>query len=270
METIYIQLLNYGFILILLLSLLVNSTLRNVFFTKNSLMMCGIVTALYALTVLNATFHAIALVILVAVVVRTLIVKWHVMIEMEYLPLNILLLSVTTLFLVVVNQYVASLFVLSFTAALVTILLLLLFVHYKIQSKDNQVFGQIFSETQDEVVFCNETDKKLENILASIYKQFEDTKCYLNSAYTIDQLEKDLKICRKDISLALNKVAGQNFYQFIAYHRVTYAKEMILADNRFTLETLSLECGFYSKSTFNKYFKKFEGQTPSRFKLSHS
>lgn len=270
METIYLQLLNYGFILILLLSLFINGILRNMLFIKNSLMGCGIVTVLYSLTVLNAAFNAIALVILVAVVVHTLVVKWHIIIEMSYLPLNILILTVATLFLVVVNQYVVSLFVLSFTVALVTILLLLLFVHYKIQSKDNQVFGQIFSEMQDEVVICNETDKKLEDILTSIYKQFEETKCYLNSTYTIDQLEKDLKICRKDISLALNKVEGKNFYQFIAFHRVMYAKKVILADNRFTLETLSLECGFYSKSTFNKYFKKFEGQTPSRFKLSHS
>src|SRR5690606_8555412 len=112
--------------------------------------------------------------------------------------------------------------------------------------------------------------KDIKNTLAPIHKWFDDTKCYLNSDYSLDHLEKDIKINRKDISLSINKLTKQNFYQFIAYYRVKHAKEMILNKNKFTLETLSSDCGFYSKSTFNKYFKKFEGQTPSSFKLTHS
>lgn len=116
---------------------------------------------------------------------------------------------------------------------------------------------------------CDEEDSLIET-LHKIENWFESSECYLNSNYTLTQLESDLAINKREISLALNKVKGANFYQFIAYYRIVHAKEMLTKNENYTLESLSNDCGFYSKTTFNKYFKKYEGITPSMFKVSHN
>ena len=40
------------------------------------------------------------------------------------------------------------------------------------------------------------------------------------------------------------------------------------ASKSFTLLALAIECGFSSKSSFNKFFKKSTGKTPSEFMKS--
>lgn len=268
MDTNYLQFLNYGLIFILLCASLIGCNGERLLFKKNSFKISILLFVLFFGSLIDNNIQYTFSIAIVASVFYSMYYKWAVIKIVPYVIKLVGALFITTILLAVVNQYINSVLILCFTMAS-TILIGVLTVLYQ-RNKELALINEIEVVIESNDVLSASDLKSLNDTLTLIQNWFNDTECYLNSNYTIDQLEKDLKIDRKEISLAMNKIAGQNFYQFIAYYRVEHAKKMILADDRFTIETLSSECGFYSKSTFNKYFKKFEGQTPSRFKLSHT
>lgn len=269
MEINYLKLLHHLLLFIFVCISFTYSKRMKMVFNMHSFVIGGAVSVLYFISFINANFQfAFACLILI-----TLLVTWglnkNTISQMPYLFRIVGVLLLISLSLFVLNFYTQSLFALSFLIATTLLMLVLFFLSSK--KKEFCCVSNIIVIIEDKRKNKEVNNyKDLKNTLATIHKWFDDTKCYLNSDYSLDHLEKDIKINRKDISLSINKLTKQNFYQFIAYYRVKHAKEMILNKNKFTLETLSSDCGFYSKSTFNKYFKKFEGQTPSSFKLTHS
>lgn len=264
MEAIYLKLVNYGFVFFLLLILISDDNFRKLHFKKISITTIFLISGLFLVGYVNTLIQNGVIVIFIMGTVRTILLKRKEIHAMEFLSKSSLILFITAFVLVFVNQLLQSLFILSFVIALSIGMVLLRYLKFNTKCAivdENSCANEQISKEQQEY---------LENTLESIHKWFGHSKCYLQSDYSLDQLEKDLNISRKCISLAINKMEGKNFYQFIAYYRVKQAKKMILSNNRYTLESLSMECGFYSKSSFNKYFKKFEGKTPSGFKLSHS
>jgi AraC-like DNA-binding protein len=65
----------------------------------------------------------------------------------------------------------------------------------------------------------------------------------------------------------INQREGKHFYDFVNTYRIEEFKEMIAARKnlQFTLLSIALDCGFSSKTSFNRYFKKATGQTPSEY-----
>ncbi len=96
----------------------------------------------------------------------------------------------------------------------------------------------------------------------------EQKKNYTDPDLSPDCLAKELNISRHNLSFIINKCAGLNFYDFINTYRV---KEMIecfsrAEDKNMKMIDIAMDCGFRSKSTFNKTFKKYTDLTPSEFK----
>ena len=58
-----------------------------------------------------------------------------------------------------------------------------------------------------------------------------------------------------------------NFNDFVNQFRVAAIKERLAQGEhlQFTLLAIALECGFNSKATFNRVFKKWEGKTPGQY-----
>lgn len=78
---------------------------------------------------------------------------------------------------------------------------------------------------------------------------------------------RQLDIHPNYISQVINSVEQKNFYDFINEHRVEEFKQLVsLSENQhFTLLALAFECGFNSKTSFNRNFKKATGMTPSTY-----
>jgi AraC-like DNA-binding protein len=74
------------------------------------------------------------------------------------------------------------------------------------------------------------------------------------------------------LSQILNELEGKNFYDYINTLRTEEFKRLIaIPDNRkYTLLALAQQCGFNSKSSFNRYFRKVTGQSPSEFMMAAS
>ena len=90
---------------------------------------------------------------------------------------------------------------------------------------------------------------------------------YLDDTLTLTSLAEMLDIHSNYLSQVINERFGKNFYDYINSARVEEFK--ILAQQpraqHLTLLAVAFECGFSSKSSFNKFFKKSTGQTPSEF-----
>ncbi|MCP1994744.1 AraC family transcriptional regulator [Flavobacterium sp. HSC-61S13] len=109
-------------------------------------------------------------------------------------------------------------------------------------------------------------EKEFEEIVEVLQTHFEKSECYLNCNLSIQQLAEVLNLSRIEISNALNQGLKVNFYQYIAAYRIEYAKKRIIENENYTIEGLSIECGFNSKTSFNKHFKSNVGKTPSSYK----
>jgi AraC-like DNA-binding protein len=107
--------------------------------------------------------------------------------------------------------------------------------------------------------------------LLSIHKKLilimEEEKLYKNSELTLAELSQKLNVHPNILSQVINSAEQKNFYDYINYQRVEEFKKIILLpeNQKFTLLSLAFECGFNSKTTFNRNFKKVTGISPSEY-----
>lgn len=93
-------------------------------------------------------------------------------------------------------------------------------------------------------------------------------KPYLNPDLTLPLLAKELNIPSYHLSQVINEKFQLNFFDYINNYRIEEVKSRIV-DSRFSSYSLlgiAYECGFNSKSTFNRIFKKVTGLTPTEYK----
>lgn len=95
-------------------------------------------------------------------------------------------------------------------------------------------------------------------------------KPFLDSACSLPGLATRLGVSPHHLSQVLNDRLGQNFFEFLASHRVDEAKRLLAdpAVAHLKLEEIGERVGYGSKSAFNGAFKKLTGQTPSEFRRS--
>lgn len=95
-------------------------------------------------------------------------------------------------------------------------------------------------------------------------------KPYLDHTLTLTTLAENLDIHPNYLSQLINERFHRNFYDFINSARIEEFKTLAQQpqSKQFTLVVLAYECGFSSKSSFNKFFKKSTGTTPSEFMRS--
>ena len=92
-------------------------------------------------------------------------------------------------------------------------------------------------------------------------------KPFLVKNYSIRQLASDCDIPVHHLSIVINREYGFNYADFINRYRIDYIITHRYDENyrQFSLEGLSSEAGFNSRSTFINAFKKVTNQTPSDY-----
>jgi AraC-like DNA-binding protein len=94
------------------------------------------------------------------------------------------------------------------------------------------------------------------------------SKTYLNAELSLESLAEEVDIPKHHLTQLLNEKLHKNFYHFINEYRIEEAKLKLesIQLQEFSLLSLAFDCGFNSKSSFNNYFKKITGQTPSFYR----
>ena len=96
-------------------------------------------------------------------------------------------------------------------------------------------------------------------------------KLYLNPELTLSTLSEQLNTHNSLLSNVINTGFQKNFNDFVNAFRVADFQEKVKDPtlSHYTLLALAYECGFNSKSTFNRAVKKATGELPSALVTKH-
>lgn len=110
-------------------------------------------------------------------------------------------------------------------------------------------------------------NSELKIIHQKLTEMMTDEKLYKNPDLTLAELSQKLNIHSNILSQVINSAEGKNFYDYINSQRVEEFKKLILLpeNQKFTLLSVAFECGFNSKTAFNRNFKKATGLSPSEY-----
>ncbi|WP_256009619.1 helix-turn-helix domain-containing protein [Desertivirga xinjiangensis] len=114
----------------------------------------------------------------------------------------------------------------------------------------------------------NLDEEVLDEYARRIHKILKESKLYLNSDLNPDMLSKETGIPRHHFSQLFNVQIGKSFYQLIAEYRIAHAVQVLNGEGNIKMESLAYECGFNSKTSFNRYFREQTGLTPSEYRQS--
>ena len=113
-------------------------------------------------------------------------------------------------------------------------------------------------------------DIETENLLhwkSAIEQLIKKESIYKNPEITLPDLAKKLKTNIAVVSKTINQGFGLNFNDFINNYRIEAVKEMFAKGEhkKSTLIGIAYDCGFNSKATFNRAFKKNMGLSPKDY-----
>ena len=106
-----------------------------------------------------------------------------------------------------------------------------------------------------------------ERFLRSLLSHMKENEPYLDPELTLGKLSDELRVGPDYLSGILNGRLGKNFFDFVNHYRIEAFKQQVkLAENRkLKLISIAYDCGFNSKPTFNRVFKRATGMTPSEY-----
>jgi AraC-like DNA-binding protein len=145
------------------------------------------------------------------------------------------------------------------------------FFHYNLLSERIKLREAISS---DEEIVTKSLNKKNEfdNDFIFIQNHIINNKKYLDPNFSIENLASETKMNTRKVSQILQKNTNYNFIDYINQLRVEKAKKYLIDPkySNYTIVSIGLECGFYSKSTFYRAFSKFVNTTPTQYKNRNS
>lgn len=103
-----------------------------------------------------------------------------------------------------------------------------------------------------------------------------EKKPYLDPDLSLKQLAEETGIKQNQLSQIINSQSGLNFFDFINKFRIEefVSRYQPLMNSNVGIQQVAFQCGFNSKSTFNRAFQKIYGLSPTRYftvpeKMSH-
>lgn len=106
------------------------------------------------------------------------------------------------------------------------------------------------------------------SFLDALTRCMEVEQVYRNGELTLDELAALLAMTPHELSQLINDACGVNLQEYLNRYRVDALKAALLAPGQASssILDLALACGFNSKTTLNRAFKKQTGLTPSEFR----
>ncbi|MBN1990403.1 MAG: helix-turn-helix transcriptional regulator [Bacteroidales bacterium] len=110
-------------------------------------------------------------------------------------------------------------------------------------------------------------EKGEEDFVKRLMSHMKEKKPHCNTELTLTKLSDELAVTPDYLSGILNGRLNMNFFDFVNHYRIEEFKKQCCnpQNSNLTLVSIAYDCGFNSKATFNRVFKKATGITPSEF-----
>lgn len=110
------------------------------------------------------------------------------------------------------------------------------------------------------------SESTLKEIAENLLQTLKVYKLYLNEEITLEEVARQLQVSRHHLSQSITESLGTNFYDLINKCRVEEFVRIINTDHSQNISEVFYQCGFKSRTTFYKYFKKHMGLNPTDYK----
>ncbi|NGP77970.1 AraC family transcriptional regulator [Balneolaceae bacterium YR4-1] len=126
-----------------------------------------------------------------------------------------------------------------------------------------------FSEKETEV---QDDREELAGKFSIVEDYMENEKPYKNPELRLSDLSQQLNMPAHKLSHIINKIADQNFFEFINAYRVREVKKCLHETKyeQLSLEGIARDCGFNSSASFYRVFKQHTRMTPGQFMEHHN
>lgn len=194
--------------------------------------------------------------------------NWYKMLQVIIIILVVALLQVASSFIHIAGAK-ASIGDLSFIA------LVLYFIYQGIITVNNNQAGKV----EDEVIIQQpeaileiqpveepEIPSEIQQLGDKIKERLDHDQLFLQEELSLNTLAQQLDTSSHKLSIALNSLYKQTFYEFINDYRIKYAAQQLVDQPKTSITDIYFEAGFTTKSTFYSYFKKSYGCTPSQYR----
>ena len=107
--------------------------------------------------------------------------------------------------------------------------------------------------------------------IEKITQYMQSHKPYLNHLLTLENLASQLNMSARQLSQNINRHFKQNFFEYINGYRIEESKRLLTSkehEKTTMLDIMDL-AGFNSKATFNTFFKKLSGATPTQYRKDY-
>ena len=113
-------------------------------------------------------------------------------------------------------------------------------------------------------------DNSVKRVFKKLKEHMEQEMPYLDEDLRLSKLARQLNNTENHISQTINQETGSNFFDFVNGYRVEAVKSKLKDPSyaHFSILGIAYDCGFRSKASFNKIFKRQVGKTPSEYRKS--
>lgn len=108
-----------------------------------------------------------------------------------------------------------------------------------------------------------------ESIKRKMEQLLNEQQVFKENELRLADLAAYLDITYHQLSQVINEHYGVNFFDLINRYRVAHVKQLLASPNHahLTIMQIAYEAGFNNKASFNRYFKREIGMTPSAFRI---
>lgn len=96
-------------------------------------------------------------------------------------------------------------------------------------------------------------------------RYMEEQRPFLDDKMDLDRFSRAIYSNKVYVSKAINYYSGKNFRQFLNWHRIQHAIDLMKKDPHLRMEEVSILSGFHSTVSFNMSFRLFQGKTPTQW-----
>ena len=113
-----------------------------------------------------------------------------------------------------------------------------------------------------------ETAERDRDVLVRVVGVLAEQKLFRDDTLTLTRLARRANVPARQISGAINRLAGKNVSQYINDFRIAEACRL-LRETDMPVTTAMLESGFQTKSNFNREFRRVTTQSPATWRTEN-
>ena len=136
-----------------------------------------------------------------------------------------------------------------------------------LRNKIAQLSSENKQKSEKKYEFAKISEVESKSIYERLITYIETEKPYINPDLKIVDLADAIKCSSHSLSFIFNQYLEKSYYDFINEYRILEFKRIISEtdSSKYTLSALADQCGFSSRASFFRSFKKLTGITPNEY-----